>query len=101
MFARYCASCPCVEGCRDAFGAFWLDKSAHGVGCNKPFDGGACRHYPPNVPKEDRITEWVDEYERRLELELTALRQLSPRELDALVVAKYGGRFKSRYGAQK
>jgi len=100
MFARYCTSCPCVEGCRAAFGAYWADKSANGVGCDKPFDGKARAIVAPPARPEmtpEQELAWLDEYIRRWEPERAALASMTPQELDAAVCIKYGGRFRRRY----
>ena len=100
MFARYCASCPCVEGCRAAFGAYWFDKSTNGVGCNKPFDGKDNIFVPPPTRPEmtpEQELAWLDEYIRRGEPERAALASMTPQELDAAVCIKWGGRFRRRY----
>ena len=100
MFARYCTSCPCVEGCRAAFGAYWFDKSANGTGCDKPFDGKGRVFVPPPARPEmtpEQELAWLDEYIRRGEPERAALASMTPQELDAAVCIKYGGRFRRRY----
>ena len=100
QYARYCASCPCAEQCRTAFGAFWRDKSANGVGCDKPFDGKTLRFVPPPSKREmsqEQQMAWLDEYIRRKEEARTALYDMTPQELDAAVCIKWGGRFKRKY----
>jgi hypothetical protein len=101
QYIRYCADCECVDDCRDKFGAFWRDRSNGGTGCAHPFDGDQTpNNAQPLQLRKIRISEWIDEYEARLKTELEALSQLSPKELDAMVVKNYGGRFKSKYGAK-
>ena len=81
MFARYCTSCPCVEGCRAAFGAYWFDKSANGVGCDKPFDGKGRVFVPPPARPEmtpEQELAWLDEYIRRKEEAREPYKDMTP-----------------------
>lgn len=101
MFARYCTSCPCVEGCRAAFGAYWFDKSANGVGCDKPFDGKADAPLPPPAHSKDMTPDeewaWLEEYLRRKAVNRKRFEGWSPRELETAVMMKYPGRFMRRF----
>lgn len=104
MYARYCTSCPCVEGCRAAFGAYWADKSANGVGCDKPFDGKGRVFVPPpahpEMTPEQELALFNEDYRRRVEsLEETweVIKDLTPRERDAMVCIKHNGRYRRRY----
>ena len=100
MYARYCTSCPCVESCRAAFGAYWFDKSSKGVGCNNPFDGKKDIIIPPPVRPEmtrDEEWAWFEEYDRRVNEAIAKFKDWTPQELDVAVCLKYPGRFKRRY----